>query len=62
MQIKQEAESQPNHQNLTTTKNLKIGNKSQFILTQRSRNKSPAVKGNIDSEDLVCPFSDGTDT
>ena len=60
MQIKREAESQPNHANLTATTKVKNGKKSQFTLTRRSRTKS-ATKGDIDFEDLVCPFSDSSD-
>jgi len=54
MQIKREAETQANHQNLTATTKVKNGKKSQFTLTRRSRNKS--AKGDIDFEDLVCPL------
>ena len=60
VQIKQEAKSQPNHANLTVTTKVKNGKKSQFTLTGRSRTKS-ATKGDIDFEDLVCPFSDSSD-
>ena len=49
-----------NHQNLTATTKVKNGKKSQFTLTRRSRTKS-ATKGDIDFEDLVCPFSDNSD-
>ena len=54
MQVKREAETQANHQNLTATTKVKNGKKSQFTLTRRSRNKS--AKGDIDFEDLVCPL------
>ena len=60
MQIKREAESQPNHANLTATTKVKNGKKSQFTLTRRSRTKS-ATKGDIDFEDLISPFSDSSD-
>ena len=61
MQIKREAESQSNHTNLTATPKVKIGKKSQYTLTRRPRTKY-ANKGDIDIENLVCPFSDSTDT
>jgi UPF0716 family protein affecting phage T7 exclusion len=55
MQSKRKAETQPNHQPLTSTTKVKHPKKNQFTLTRR-RNKSASSKGDIDLEDLVCPF------
>lgn len=58
MQIKREAEAQPNYNPLTATTKVKNGKRSQFTLTRRNRNKT--LKGDIDFEDLVCPLDHAT--
>ena len=52
MQIKQEAESQPNHTNLTATTKVKNGkNIPIYFKTRQSRTKS-ATKGDVDFKDI----------